>query len=122
MAMGTRTSAFSFPSWSAGFSTRRDRISRAKEISAWTLGLESELLFVGDAGTTTAGRPSGRTGFEVSAYAALGSRGHVDADLAVSRARFPDDAVDDVVPGAARMVASAGLSVDAWGGFDAGLG
>jgi outer membrane receptor protein involved in Fe transport len=76
---------------------------------------------VGDAGTTTAGRPSGRTGFEVSAYAALGSRGHVDADLAVSRARFPDDAVDDVVPGAARMVASAGLSVDAWGGFDAGL-
>ena len=32
--------------------------------SGWTLGLDSELVFVGDAGTTEASRPSRRTGVE----------------------------------------------------------
>ena len=33
-------------------------------VALWTLGLDSELIFVGDAGTTAAGRPSHRYGVE----------------------------------------------------------
>ncbi len=33
-------------------------------VSLWYLGIDSELLFVGDAGTTEAGRPSRRVGVE----------------------------------------------------------
>ncbi len=36
--------------------------------SLWTLGLDSELLFVGDGGTTEASRKSRRSGLELSAY------------------------------------------------------
>ena len=35
----------------------------------WYFGLDSELVFVGDAGTTEAGRPSRRVGFEWTNYA-----------------------------------------------------
>ena len=37
-------------------------------LALWTLGLDSELLFVGDAGTTEAGRPSRRAGIEWANY------------------------------------------------------
>lgn len=37
-------------------------------VSLWYLGLDSELLFVGDAGTTEAGRPSRRLGVEWTNY------------------------------------------------------
>lgn len=39
----------------------------------WYLGIDSELLFVGDAGTTEAGRPSRRFGIEWTNYARLNS-------------------------------------------------
>jgi hypothetical protein len=39
-------------------------------VAAWSLSLDSELVFVGDAGTTEAGRPSHRYGIEwVNYYA-----------------------------------------------------
>ncbi|MEZ5283208.1 MAG: hypothetical protein R2712_00060 [Vicinamibacterales bacterium] len=38
-------------------------------VSLWRLALDSEQVFVGDAGTTAAGRPSRRGGVEVSIYA-----------------------------------------------------
>ena len=88
----------------------------------WTLGLASELVFVGDAGTTTAGRPSRRSGVELSAYTALAPHVHADVDLALSRARFTDeDASGRRIPGAAGVLASAGLSLEAWRRLDAGL-
>ena len=40
----------------------------AISVSIWTLSLESELVFVGDAGTTEAGRPSRRYGVEWANY------------------------------------------------------
>jgi hypothetical protein len=38
------------------------------EVSLWYLGIDSELVFVGDAGTTDAGRPSRRVGVEWTNY------------------------------------------------------
>ncbi len=57
----------------------------------WRLDLDSELLFVGDAGTTEAGRPSRRYGVEWSAYYAPRPWLTLDADVALSHARFNDD-------------------------------
>src|SRR5690606_11943005 len=60
-------------------------------VSLWYLGLDSELLFAGDAGTTEAGGPSRRVGLEWTNDARLAPWLTVDADLAFSRARFRDD-------------------------------
>ncbi len=54
-------------------------------VTLWYLGLDSELLFVGDAGTTEAGRPSRRVGVEWTNYARVkpwldgGCRSRLDA-------------------------------------------
>lgn len=45
------------------------------------LGLDSELLFVGDADTTEAGRPSRRAGLEWTNYARLGPWLQADASV-----------------------------------------
>jgi hypothetical protein len=82
-------------------------------VSLWYLGLDSELLFVGDAGTTEAGRPSRRVGIEWTNYARLSSWLTVDGDLAFSRARFRDsDPAGPYIPGALDRVISAGLTIE----------
>jgi outer membrane receptor protein involved in Fe transport len=80
----------------------------------WYLGLDSELLFVGDAGTTEAGRPSRRIGIEWANYARLAPWLTLDADLAFTRARFTDDdPAGTRIPGALDRVMSAGVTVEA---------
>jgi hypothetical protein len=82
-------------------------------MAAWYLGIDSELLFVGDAGTTAAGRPSRRVGIEWSNYWRIRPWLTIDADVAVTRARFTDDDPSgDRIPGALDRVISAGLVVD----------
>jgi hypothetical protein len=49
-------------------------------LSLYRLDFDSELLFVGDAGTTEAGRPSRRTGFELANYYKLNDWLTIDAD------------------------------------------
>jgi hypothetical protein len=67
----------------------------------WYLGLDSELLFVGDVGTTEPGRPSRRLGFEWTNYARIRPWLTVDGDLSFSHARFDDDdPAGDYIPGA----------------------
>jgi hypothetical protein len=79
----------------------------------WYLGLDSELLFVGDAGTTEPGRPSRRVGFEWTNYAHPRSWLTLDADVSFSRARFTDvDPVGDRVPGALDRVIAAGATIE----------
>ena len=56
-------------------------------VSLWYLGLDSVLLFVGDAGTTEPGRPSRRLGVEWTNYARLTPWMTVDGDVSFSRAR-----------------------------------
>jgi hypothetical protein len=87
-------------------------------LALWRLGLDSELVFVGDAGTTEPNRASRRSGIEWNNHwqlEALGGRAWkgwlLDVDLAASRARFTDSAAEgDHVPGAVNRVVSAGLT------------
>jgi len=85
-------------------------------ISLWQLKLDSELLFVGDAGTTEPSRPSQRTGVEWTNHYRPTSWLLVDFDLSVSRARFTDeDPAGDHIPGSVEKVASFGVTVDSLG-------
>lgn len=87
-------------------------------LAVFLLDFDSELVFVGDAGTTEAGRPSRRVGFEFANYYAPTSWLTVDADFAYARARFRNaDPAGDRIPGAVEGVASIGLSVDRLGPY-----
>jgi outer membrane receptor protein involved in Fe transport len=81
--------------------------------TAWALNLDSELLFVGDAGTTQASRPSHRYGIEWTNYYSPRRWVTFDADLAWSRSHFTDfDQAGNQIPGSIETVASAGATVD----------
>jgi hypothetical protein len=82
-------------------------------VALWYLGIDSELLFVGDAGTTEAGRPSRRVGIEWTNYARLAPWLTIDADLAFTQAQFTDDdPAGDRIPGALDRVISAGITFE----------
>ncbi len=83
------------------------------DVALWRLDLDSELLFIGDAGTTEASRPSRRWGVEWNTYLAPRSWLTLDADLAWSAARFSDDdPAGNRIPGAVERVMSAGVTLD----------
>jgi hypothetical protein len=85
-------------------------------VALWQLRADSELLFVGDAGTTEASRPSRRHGVEWSNYWALNRWLAIDADFAWTEARFSDEAAEGAsIPGAAARTANLGLTVDRLG-------
>jgi hypothetical protein len=82
-------------------------------LSLWYLSIDSELVFVGDAGTTEAGRPSRRVGVEWTNYWRLRPWLTADADLSFSRAEFTDiDPAGQRIPGALARVISGGLMVE----------
>jgi hypothetical protein len=71
------------------------------------LDYASELLFVGDAGTTEASRPSRRIGVEWTNHYTFNAWLGIDADFAYTRARFTDfDPAGRHIPGAPVAVAS----------------
>ena len=75
----------------------------------WQLGLDSELLFVGDAGTTEVSRPSRRDGIEFGLYW-FGNRNiQGDIEASYTDARFTD-AGDEEIPGAIPFVLSASVT------------
>lgn len=81
--------------------------------AAWFLSLDSELVFIGDAGTTEASRPSHRYGIEWSNYVRPRPWLTLEADISVSRARFRDnDTAGDRVPGSVETVASLSASIE----------
>lgn len=85
-------------------------------LSLWQLKLDSELLFVGDAGTTEPSRPSKRTGVEWTNHYRPNSWLLLDLDLSLSRTRFTDeDPVGDYIPGSLEKVVSFGATLDAIG-------
>jgi len=85
-------------------------------LALWTLKLGSELLFVGDAGETEASRASLRRGIEWNNHYQATPWLLLDADLAVSRARFTQfDPAGDRIPGAIDTVASLGATVTEYG-------
>lgn len=82
-------------------------------VSLWYLGIDSELLFVGDAGTTEPGRPSRRMGLEWTNYWRLKPWLTADGDLSYSSARFTDeDPAGDYIPGAIDRVISGGITFE----------
>ncbi len=85
-------------------------------LALWQLRLASELVFSGDAGDTEASGSSRRYGIEFSNHYRAASWLLLDADLAVSRARFDADQgeapnLGRYVPGSVDTVASLGVTV-----------
>ena len=85
-------------------------------LSLWALKLGSELVFVGDAGETEASRASKRYGLEWNNHYIAAPWLLIDADVALSRARFTepdpsDPSIGDHIPGSIQTVVSLGATV-----------
>jgi len=86
--------------------------------SLWRLEQDSELLFVGDAGTTEPSRPSKRAGVEAVMQWLPAPGVAFDVTAAFTRARFRDESpAGDRIPGAPESVVSAGATVENLGGW-----
>jgi outer membrane receptor protein involved in Fe transport len=80
-------------------------------VAVFALEYASELLFVGDAGTTEPSRPSRRVGIEWTNHYTPLSWLSFDVDIAYARARFTDDdPAGNHIPGAPGVVASVGVT------------
>jgi len=80
-------------------------------LAVWILKLDSELLFIGDAGITEPSRPSRRWGVEFNNTWALSDVWRLEADLAWTDARFTDDSPDgDHIPGALETVVTGAVT------------
>jgi outer membrane receptor protein involved in Fe transport len=87
-------------------------------LAVFVLDFDSELLFVGDAGTTEPSRPSRRAGVEWTNQYEVLPWMTLDFDLAYTRARFTNiDPVGDFIPGAPAWVASGGVTFGADSGW-----
>ena len=87
-------------------------------LAVWSLELDSELLFVGDAGNTEANRPSKRWGIEFNNLWSINEIWSLEADFAYSNAKFNDDDLENrSVPGSLKNVASGILSAEYPSGF-----
>jgi len=79
--------------------------------SLWWLKLDSELVFVGDAGTTEASTASDRTGVEFLLDWRPLDRLHFDLSAAATHARFLDTAPgEDRIPNALEYIVTGGVS------------
>ncbi len=92
-----------------GYRTFRDERLNVSA-SLWYLALESELLFVGDAGGTEPTRASRRYGIEVPVYYRVGNW-VFDLEVALTNSRYTgSDPAGDEVPGSIERVVAAGVS------------
>jgi hypothetical protein len=80
-------------------------------LAVFVLDFDSELLFVGDAGTTEPSRPSRRVGVEWTNQYQILPWMRLDLDVAYTRARFTDfDPAGNFIPGAPAWVAAGGVT------------
>lgn len=79
-------------------------------VAFWTLDLDSELLFVGDAGNTEASNPSTRKGIEFVAYYYLTEQLSFDFEYAYTDAEFEDVTDGNKIPGAIKHVVQTGFN------------
>jgi len=87
-------------------------------LALWRLDLDSELLFVGDAGTTEATRPSRRDGVELGVYWHPGERFSLNLEASYTDARFDDDdPAGDKIPGSIPLVIGTGVTAHLDGGW-----
>ena len=89
--------------------------------TAWYLDFDSELIYVGDSGSTEAGPASRRLGVEITNYIYPSRWTSMDLDVSFSRARFLDvPPGEHFVPGALNRVISGGIAVNPPPGVSAG--
>jgi outer membrane receptor protein involved in Fe transport len=87
----------------------------------WYLGFDSELVYVGDSGSTEEGPASRRTGVEITNYIYPNRWTTMDLDLSFSRARYVEvPAGEDFIPGALNRVISAGFALNPPAGVGSG--
>jgi outer membrane cobalamin receptor len=87
-------------------------------IALWVLKLDSELLFVGDAGNTEASHGSKRQGLELTGYYRINKHVTFDLEYAFTDAEFTDTSDDgNSIPGAINHVLQSGLSAEFDNGF-----
>lgn len=80
-------------------------------LALWSLRLDSELLFIGDAGTTQATRPTKREGGELGVYWFPNERYSANLEVSYTDVKFSDvDPAGDRVPGAIPLVIGAGVT------------
>jgi hypothetical protein len=90
-------------------------------ITGWYLNFDSELIYVGDSGSTEAGPPTRRAGVEITNYVYPNPWTTLDLDVSFSQARFRDVPDEEAfVPGALNRVISGGLSVNPPSGVASG--
>ncbi len=86
-------------------------------LALWQLRLDSELVFVGDAGTTEPSGKSRRSGIELSNRYRPFDWLTLDFDLALTRARFEDVGNSaDQIPNSVGRVIAGGITIDHPGG------
>lgn len=90
-------------------------------LSAWSLDLDSELVFVGDAGGTEVQGATKRQGVELSIIHRSADSLILDADYAYSKARFTGAGNANAIPNAIEHVASLGLTYHNEGPLTVGL-
>jgi len=116
--------------YGAEIGVRTSRVSGLQTtLSLWWLDLDSEILFVGDAGTTEPTPPSRRYGVELANYWTPTEWLTVDLDVSLSRARFREDVTDTGtganlgrhIPGSIESAIAAGVALHDWHGLLAGV-
>jgi hypothetical protein len=98
----------------------RSFVEQRLNVSAalWYLELDSELLFIGDAGNTEASRPSKRYGIEFPLYYRPTDRVTLDLELAFTQSEFTEfDPAGDEIPGSIDRVLAAGITYESPEGF-----
>ncbi|MCB1009901.1 MAG: TonB-dependent receptor [Acidobacteria bacterium] len=91
-------------------------------LTAYWLELDSELVFVGDGGSTEAGRPSRRLGLEWTNIWTPRRHFVVDLDATWTKARFTDpDPAGDRIPGAIDTTVAAGVALVDFSRWETGL-
>ena len=82
-------------------------------VTGWYLDFDSELIYVGDSGSTEVGPASRREGIEITNYIYPNPWVALDLDLSLSRARFVDvPEGENFIPGALNRVISAGIAIN----------
>jgi hypothetical protein len=89
--------------------------------TAWYLDFDSELIYVGDSGSTEDGPASRRFGVEITNYIYPHPWVTADFDVSFSRARYPDlPDGENFVPGALNRVIAGGVGVNPPAAVNAG--
>ena len=89
-------------------------------LALWQLNIDSELLFVGDAGNTEASLPSKRQGAELGVYWFPNEIINVEFEASYTDSKFDDvQAIGEKIPGSIPLIVSVGLNAEFDNGYSA---